>query len=267
MRMHKKVQSLWIGTLSPVERLSIASFLKHGFSYDLYVYGDVGPVPAGTRLRDGNEILPGCEIFHYSAAAGPGQGSVSSFSNFFRYKLLLERGGIWVDTDNVCAKSFEVAEESVFSSCRLPQGGTMVTTSFIQAPPHSPILRYCWQVCQSKNREALKWGETGPALLHAAVEKYGAQSSVQDPEFFCPIDWWNTGEQLLGTARHDCITEKTCMVHLWNEVWRRNNFSKHTPPTPGSTYERLVNQHQPKPGNVLTRRWRAFCEGRRRSAA
>ena len=40
--MKQIIQGLWIGSeLSMMEQLSIASFLKNGHDYHLYVYGDV----------------------------------------------------------------------------------------------------------------------------------------------------------------------------------------------------------------------------------
>ena len=86
---NKVIQGLWIGSqLSVMERLSIASFISNGHEYHLYVYGDVRDIPEGGVVKDGNEILPASMIFQYER-----HKTFSAFSNFFRYKLLLERGG------------------------------------------------------------------------------------------------------------------------------------------------------------------------------
>src|SRR5215213_329764 len=105
------LQTLWIGPrLSAMEQLSIQSFLRHGHELHLYTYGDVEGVPRGTVLRDANEILPRERIFVYRDFP-----SVSGFSNFFRYKLLLERGGWWVDADMVCVRPFDFDSPHVFA--------------------------------------------------------------------------------------------------------------------------------------------------------
>src|SRR5881227_24224 len=112
--MQNTIQSLWVGSrLSVLERLSIASFLKNGHSYILYTYEPVEGVPAGAELKDANEILPSSSIFRYRE-----YDTCSGFSNFFRYKLLLERGGWWADTDMICLKPFNLSAEFVFSSER-----------------------------------------------------------------------------------------------------------------------------------------------------
>jgi mannosyltransferase OCH1-like enzyme len=73
-----------------MERLSIASFLTNGHEYHLYVYEEIENAPEGTVLKAANEILPESMIFQYKKYP-----SHAGFSNFFRYKLLLEKGGGW----------------------------------------------------------------------------------------------------------------------------------------------------------------------------
>ena len=114
---NRVVQGLWIGSpLSIMERLSIKSFLDNGHEYHLYTYDELKDVPAGTVIKDGNEILPASAIFKYKD-----RPSYSAFSNFFRYKLLLERGGWWVDTDVICLKPFDFPEEHVFATEKLDE--------------------------------------------------------------------------------------------------------------------------------------------------
>ena len=110
--MNEIIQGLWIGSqLSVMEQLSIASFLQNGHEYHLYVYDEPKNIPAGTLVKDATEILRASSIFQYKQCP-----SYAGFSNFFRYKLLLERGGWWVDTDTVCLKPFDFPEQYVFSS-------------------------------------------------------------------------------------------------------------------------------------------------------
>ena len=82
--------------------LCVKSFIDHGHEYDLYSYDSVA-VPDGVRVLDANEILPRSEIFFYRQ--GDAKGSVAAFANMFRYRLLMLRGGWWVDTDVLCLSS------------------------------------------------------------------------------------------------------------------------------------------------------------------
>src|SRR3954454_16532370 len=108
----ERIQGLWVGPrLSVVERLSIASFLHHGHNYHLFTYGPVEGLPAGAVLEDARSILPESMIFQYREHA-----SYAGFLDLFRYKVLLERGGWWVDTDPVCLRPFDFDEPYVFGS-------------------------------------------------------------------------------------------------------------------------------------------------------
>src|SRR5215472_15544124 len=110
--MSSIVQSLWIGDrLSVMEHLCISSFLRNGHSFHLYAYQDIAGIPPGTVVRDGNEILPASRIFTYRE-----HQTYAGFANFFRYKLLLENGGWFVDADTVCIRPFEFEDDYVFSS-------------------------------------------------------------------------------------------------------------------------------------------------------
>ena len=56
--MNKIIQGLWIGPeLSVMEQLSIASFLRNGHEYHLYVYDELKHVPSGTILKDANQNI------------------------------------------------------------------------------------------------------------------------------------------------------------------------------------------------------------------
>src|ERR1700716_1693870 len=106
------IQSLWIGDrLSVMERLCISSFLHHGHPFHLYVYQDTAGIPPGTVILDGNTILPASRIFTYTE-----HKTYAGFANFFRYKLLLEKGGWFVDADTICLRPFEFGDGHVFSS-------------------------------------------------------------------------------------------------------------------------------------------------------
>ena len=130
--MPEIINSLWIGRpLSPMEQLSIASFLQNGYEYHLYCYDEIGNVPAGTVLRDAAEILPASGIFYYRRGAGG--GSVSAFANLFHFKFLLERGGWWVDTDMVCLRRFDFPEPILFASER-SRTGTLATDVVLSFP-------------------------------------------------------------------------------------------------------------------------------------
>lgn len=218
-----------------MERLSLASFLAHQHEYHLYTYEPVRNVPAGVVIRDAEEILPRSRAFMYSQHA-----TWSGFANFFRYKLLLERGGWWADTDLVCLRPFDFDDDYVFSS-EFSVGRQMVNIGAIKSPVGAGIMSYMWNVCQTKDPAKLVWGETGPALMEQAVEKFAMQTHVQSWKTFCPIgfrDWTK-----LLDPDPPALSEETRAVHLWHEMWRAGRQDKNVHYHPDSLYEQLRRQY------------------------
>jgi hypothetical protein len=236
--MNDAIQSLWIGSrLSAMEQISIRSFLKNGHDYHLYVYNHVDGIPYGTVLKDAGNILPASQIFQPQ-----GRSSYAVFADLFRYKLLLERGGWWADTDVVCLRPFVFDSDHVFASERDAQGRWFVNNGIIKAPKKSMIMESAWQTCQSKIARDLKWGETGPILMHSLVAKLKLYEYVQAPEIFCPIapdKWLDT----ILPGRTISSNRDSVSAHLWNELWRRMGLDKDATYAPSSLYEQWKRQY------------------------
>ena len=236
---NKIIQGLWIGSeLSVMEQLSISSFLLSGHDYHLYVYDDLKYIPAGTVVRDASEILPSSSIFQYK-----NRPSYAGFSNFFRYKLLLERGGWWADTDIVCLKPFDFPDEYVFSSEINHRGCEVVNCGVIKTPPASDVMAYAWKVCQGKNPARLVWGETGPKLMAKAVKRFGLDKHKKSHQAFCPIDYeeWHKVLQ----PGFELLDERTYAIHLWNEMWRLEGQDKNAQYSLTCLYEKLKRIYLP----------------------
>jgi len=235
------IQTMWVGNkLSTMERLSLNSFVKNGHDVHLYTYSDVEGVPEGVEVKDGNAILPEDMIFMYKD-----HKSYSAFSNYFRYKLLSEKGGYWVDTDVVCLKKFDFKTPFVFCSeevLPLNQGNTHVGSCIIKMPAGNPIALDAFETCMEKKREMLVWGEIGPRLVKQMVEKYSMNFFVKPPETFCPIPgcMWNL---VLNPEQEIKFGEETYAIHLWNEMWRRSNADKDAKYPERSYYEKLKTRY------------------------
>ena len=233
------IQSLWVGDrLTVMEQLCIASFVHHGHPFHLYTYKALEGVPAGTVLMDGNEILPESSIFKYTE-----HDSYAGFANFFRYKLLLERGGWWVDMDMICIRPFEFPQPYVFSS-EMESDGPHTNAGAIKVPPRSAVMTLACLMCKQTDPKELKWGQTGPALLAHCVTNCCLQQYVQPPHVFCPIPYVEWSKLLDPHAPWD-FSEETRAVHLWHELWRRENRSKEAAYDPACLYEQLKKRYLP----------------------
>lgn len=232
------IQSLWIGTeLSEMERLSISSFLHNGHDFHLYIYNDIKDIPKGTTLMDANRIIPADKIFKYKDF-----DSYAGFSNIFRYKLLLEKGGYWVDSDIICLKPFLHNTEYIFASERpwYPKykDEIIAASCLIKVPANSGIMQYCYNESINKKTDELKWGQIGPQLLTNAIEKFNLWHYVANPEVFCPVDVRDWNKIISGALSMDTLMGSHA-VHLWNEMWRRNRINKSANYCENSIYEQL----------------------------
>ena len=101
----------WVGQVTFQEFACFNSFLKNGFTVNIWTYDN--------ELQDSNnylkeeefniknaeEILPSTLL--RSFYQGRERGSISSFSNLFRYQLLIREGGWWFDADCFCIKNIK----------------------------------------------------------------------------------------------------------------------------------------------------------------
>ncbi len=231
--MSSVIQALWIGErLSVMEQLCIRSFLAHGHSFHLYAYQDIAGIPAGTVVLDGNRVLPESRIFTYRE-----HKTYAGFANFFRYKLLLENGGWFVDSDTICLKPFDFESEYVFSS-EAVNGRTLVDLAAVKVPAGSSIMQLAWEACERMDVSELKWSQCGPTLLRSCVEKCGLEQYVKCADTFCPIHF-SVWEQVLDPKLWWDFPGETHGVHLWNELWRREGRDKDAAYPEGCLYERL----------------------------
>ena len=234
---NRVIKGLWVGPeLSAMEQLSISSYIAHGHDFHLFVYEPVRNVPPGTTVRDGNEILPASRIFQYRDHA-----SYAGFANFFRYKLLLEKGGWWSDTDSVCLKPFDFAEEYVFSS-EFSLGAQMPNNGVMKAPAGGEALRWAWESCNVMDPATLVWGESGPALMRQAIGRFSLERFVKPWETFCPVGF-REWRKIIDPAADFEPRENSFAVHLWHEQWRAAGEDKNVHRHPGCLYERFRRQY------------------------
>lgn len=231
------MQSLWIGgRLSNLEQLAIRSFLHHGHDYHLYCYEPVENAPPGVVQMDASAILPVTAIFEYAEFK-----SVAGFSNFFRYKLLAEKGGWWVDTDVVCLRPFVFAAPYVFAA-EIFREAPFPSSAILKCPAHSAVMWDAWDVCRAKDTAALRWGETGPRLVAELIARHSLEEFLQPPAVFNPLasnDW----RRVLEPGRSTDEFAGAHSLHLWNEMWRRANCDKDGAFVPTCIYEQLKRGH------------------------
>src|SRR5687767_9446126 len=153
--------------MTPYQRLAMKSFVDFGHHYVLYAYRKFD-VPAGVELRDAAEVLPESRVFFYGDKAGVGRGSVSAFSNLFRYHLLDREGGWWVDADVVCLSDTVPAGE-IFMGWEFDD---LIGSAILKFPARHEFVRKLRDAAENAGTN-VNWSEIGPSLLTRLATEHG----------------------------------------------------------------------------------------------
>jgi hypothetical protein len=202
---------LWHGSpLSIFEELSMLSFVRRGHDVEIYSYDEL-EVPNGVTLCDANEILRSEEVFSYDD--GLAKGSFSAFSNLFRFKMLLEKGGIWSDPDVLCLRALHDLPDA---SVGRVGSKDYVNGAVLKFAKGNAICKELYERTRELNRR-IALGQTG-SLIRDAVMKHGTSITVLPSTAFYPITWHQTWMLLDPdeTANCEALASSSLCVHWWN---------------------------------------------------
>jgi hypothetical protein len=128
------VRCFWHGPFSPYEALCLSSFVAAGITVELFSEAPVAGLPPGVTRRNAREILDQEVAVYRHEFDGP---SPSLHSNHFRYALLEQIGGWWIDTDvMLMAASLPAAEVFVAR-----QSDQELDGSVLRFSPGHPLIK------------------------------------------------------------------------------------------------------------------------------
>ncbi len=224
------IQMFWHGRpLSRIEQLSMVSFMRNGHAVELYVYEEPAEVPQGVRARDAAEILPRSDLFLHKR-----RNSIGHFADWFRYELLLKRGGIWSDTDIVCLRPFDYPTPVVFAW----QDDQYLNNAVLGLPAGDALAKWMADSCRHPNRwlpyddvktrlhklkrwvkgrgrEYVRWGNTGPYGLTSAARHLGYLEYALPQAHFYPVTYEN--HRVLFESG-PLAWDGSRAVHFWNQI-------------------------------------------------
>jgi hypothetical protein len=243
-----------------MEQLCVKSFLANGHYFDLYAYGPLSGIPAGTNVRDASEILPASALDRYQR-----RNVLALFADWFRWELLAKRGGCYVDMDVICLRPLEFNADVVFGwqSVGVPCNAVM---AFPAAHPAAIALAdRCRRPNRFRHNDSLPrrikkgcrfllgndparigWGEAGgPAGFQEAVQQYdlgrfGLPYIAFYPVYF--LNWISLFDETFADIRYPFPGSFT--VHLWNENTRnRPRWDKNATFPYNSFVERMKRRY------------------------
>ena len=238
--LQHRFQSFWHGgALSPYELFCLKSFVDCGHAVDLYTYDADLVVPAGVRVCDAAELLGPDEIFVYQAE-GFGKGSPSAFSNLFRYKLLVEKGGWWIDTDVVCLSDRIPVVEEFFAR----QDTELVACGTMYFEPRHPVMMQCLEQARTLGR-AVRWGDSGPRLFTRVLAECGSIDRALPASVCYPTHYTQALDALRPskTAALSPQLESALFLHVWSSMLVYCGVQKTCLPPKGSLLRKWTDRH------------------------
>ena len=159
-----------------------------------------------------------------------------------------------MDSDVVCLKSFRFDSDYVFVKERIKRGQLdrfrkrfSFTNWFIRVPAGAEIMDRCYREAASRDSSTLTWGKTGPRLLRKAILELGMESFAlpQEHLFRTGAAWWRqfVSGSFLADRRWNAEAKNACVLHLYNEMWRRAGCDKNGAFPANSIYERLKREY------------------------
>ncbi|WP_121062900.1 hypothetical protein [Chachezhania antarctica] len=113
-----KLASFWhSGRIHNLGALCLASWLENGFEVDLYAFEPPENVPDGVTVKDAEPVLSAAYVDRlkpilHAHRAGP--QSIANFSDLFRIRMMELDLGLWLDTDILLFRPFDVDSSKPF---------------------------------------------------------------------------------------------------------------------------------------------------------
>jgi hypothetical protein len=227
--------SFWHGPITPFAYACLASFARVGASLSVFSY-DLGlELPPGVRLEDARRICPDESLVRRYIVNG--KPSIATFADLFRYRMIRETGGCWVDTDVICLISPAFAGEP-YIFCRQADAVStlLVNNAVLRLPPAEPALAELVAMAERAAGVDQKWGAIGPFLLTPVLERHGLYGKALAPHVCYPIEPEQFWKPFLPSYR-DRVAEAlrgATLLHLWGEAIAWSGFDVHVCPPVGS---------------------------------
>ncbi len=226
------------GKMTGLEITCIQSFLDHGHDIEIFAYGNCG-APSHFKVVDAARILKKRNLFYYKS--GPGRGSISGFTNRFRYALMTVADVWWVDSD------------VVFLSKDWPDPQTPICAAWEDSERvGSAVLRMTRGLAaEIEGRAAsmgthIQWGQSGPELITQIVLSNKLSAGLLAALAFYPIHYSEWAKVFAPDFKDEVceMARSSYALHLWNEMGRREKFDKRRLPDRNSFFGLLVARHQ-----------------------
>ena len=247
--------SLWLYKTNPICRLCIKSWLK--LYSDVVIYVD---------LQDYDDFFNDIEVElrDYKDILNIPIKNLLQFTDYFRFKRLLEQGGTWLDADMYLLRELP-QNDIIISTERTNQSGAyknsikeIANIGVLRFPIDDPLLQHVVSKIETSKSKSEKI-QKNMFLFQKAIHKNPTfaeyQNHLFDAEVFCPINWDCVKETYYNSPTHPFkskydkeitstqdILDKSIGVHLWENLSLNKHQIDFKNIHPLSTFQKLKDR-------------------------
>jgi hypothetical protein len=222
------------------ERSCLQSFADFGHRLEIFSYDVNLSLPSGIRVADAAAVISKSDYDAFLARLPDGY---PQFSDWFRYELLHQRGGWWMDTDVLCL-SPSLPDTNFFLARKK---GERVNNAVLAFPPGHPLVTAARDFARSHLQKLRRSRRVyiGPDLLTRLVKEQGLLQATTDPGVCYPF----IQEQVFDLvdpekkAAVEAIVAKSPFLHLFQESFRDIGFPRDRLPPKGSFLAEKFVEH------------------------
>ncbi len=227
----QEVFTLWIGKDIPyLQEVAILSWIRLG--YRVILYTNIKKLSKNLKnysyyilLKKPYDILP------YNNQA------ILPYSDLFRYKVLYQEGGTWLDSDLVLLKRLPNQDTIISSEFTLQSGAFKsknIKTPSIQCLrflKENPLIKKVIDIIEEKIKNPA-WREN-MKVFQKQVEKFNYET--EDPTKFCALPWFNADylvkdneypiKYAVPPINKNWILENAVGVHCWDSILKKKKIN------------------------------------------
>jgi len=219
----------WGGDLTPYEEANFLSFLHNGFNVNVWSYQKL-TLPKEIVNRDANEIISKEFLMKFNQNFQ--KSNMSSFSNLFRYELILKEGGWWFDSDCICLKDVsdfsKLAKNQKFVLALENPDLVGSSVMYINDKNIAEMLLDETNKRINKNNYKFFWGEIGPYLITDVFKANNLFEKTIKTEYFYKIkpEEFHILFDPDSTLNVQALLKDSFVCHTWNEMFRKFDIEK-----------------------------------------
>jgi len=223
---------LWIeGSLPKLQQICIKSYIKLGYKIFFYTFtkDQIGIDHKNIIFKDAGEVLERTYENHYH------------YSDLFRYKILHEQGGTWIDADLFLFRKIPNMKTIISSEhCNKKGAYKKLYTNknpnigILKFEKDDPLLKQTIIDCEKSKAklENLSFMKN----FRKNIIRMKRLNDVVEPQFCCPVSWANYKELFsprpldykfkskygMNTDTWSNIVDNSIGIHLWNTFYVNN---------------------------------------------